>query len=213
MAQTKKALANNAKRVELAQQEFEKYKIYIAKQIHESCKISYVSEQYIQEVWRKEFAYTSEREMFLIRKTRHFLRLFPIDDRDYQSPVFLKSLVGLISDYLSIYTVKSGAGNRHDCKDVLIAALYSDNPHVNLTVDRYVKENNTQHYKWAKEKERKKAEKTKQPKTQKVEPSERPLVRCRTSTNDSYVSGPVRYRQIKERIAKYKAENALENIL
>ena len=141
MAQSKKLVKQHNIQCALAEQEFAQYIDYIAESIITKYGKSYQRAEDIKDNWRKTVEYSPECEEFLITKSKHFLRLFPITSRDYKSPVFLRSIIGLISEYLSVYSARKGVTNRNICTAEIRNKLYSDNPHVNLEMNRYIRQN------------------------------------------------------------------------
>jgi hypothetical protein len=141
MAQPKKLVKQHNIQCVLAEQEFAQYIDYIAESIITKYGKSYQRVADIKDNWRKTLEYSAECEDFLIAKSKHFLRLFPTTNHDYQSPVFFRNIIGLISDYLSVYFARKGVTNRNICTAEIRNKLYSDNPHVNLEMNRYIRQN------------------------------------------------------------------------
>ncbi len=141
MAQSKQLIKKHDKQHALAVLEFSNYVNYIVDKIIEGYGKSYQRAEDIKANWRKTLEYSAECEDFLIAKSKHFLRLFPTTNHDYQSPVFFRNIIGLISDYLSVYFARKGIKNRNICTADIRNKLYSDNPHVNLEMNRYIRQN------------------------------------------------------------------------
>lgn len=141
MAQSQKVVQQHDKQHALAISEFSNYVNFIVDEIIKEYGKSYQRAEDIKDNWRQTLEYSQEREEFLINKSKLFLRLFPTSSRDFQSPVFLKGIIGLISEYLSIYSARKGVKNRNICTAEIRDKLYSDNPHVNIEINRYVKRN------------------------------------------------------------------------
>ena len=141
MAQSKQLIKKHDKQHALAVLEFSNYVNYIVDKIIEGYGKSYQRAEDIKAKWRKTLEYSAECEDFLIAKSKHFLRLFPTTNHDYQSPVFFRNIIGLISDYLSVYFARKGIKNRNICTADIRNKLYSDNPHVNLEMNRYIRQN------------------------------------------------------------------------
>ena len=141
MAQSKKVIKKHDEQHDLAASEFSNYVDYIVDEIIKKYGKSYQRAEDIKDNWRKTLEYFPECEEFLITKSKHFLRLFPITSRDYKSPVFLRSIIGLICEYLSVYSARKGVTNRNICTAEIRNKLYTDNPHVNLEMNRYIRQN------------------------------------------------------------------------
>lgn len=141
MAQSQKVVQKHDNQRALAVLEFSNYVNFIVDEIIKEYGKSYQRAEDIKDNWRNILEYSPECEEFLIKKSKFFLRLFPTQNRDFQSPVFLKGIIGLISEYLSIYSARKGVKNRNICTAEIRDKLYSDNPHVNIEINRYVKRN------------------------------------------------------------------------
>lgn len=141
MAQSQKVVQQHDKQHALAVLEFSNYVNFIVDEIIKEYGKSYQRAEDIKDNWRQTLEYSPAREDFLINKSKLFLHLFPTSSRDFQSPVFLKGIIGLISEYLSIYSARKGVKNRNICTAEIRDKLYSDNPHVNIEINRYVKRN------------------------------------------------------------------------
>ena len=200
MAQSKQLIKKHDKQRNLAISEFSNYVNYIVDEIINKYGKSYQRAEDIKDNWRKTLEYTPECEQFLIAKSKHFLRLFPTTSRDFSSPVFFSNLVGLISEYLSLYSARKGVKNRNICTAEIRNKIYLDNPHVNLEMNRYIRQNERT---WGLQQKlkREKMRAKKQPKKSYTEPE--------THVYDSKF-GTMQYsRDVNLRIAALRAELGL----
>ncbi len=140
MAQSEKLKQMHAEQVAAAQKMFKAYKTFIAEEFILAFGGSYETTYNLPQDWRTYYAYKPECEEFLIDKTKTFIHAYPSTGRIYQSPVFLKNLTSLISEYLSVYVAKKG-WDRNTCTKYLKEILFNKNPHVQLETRRYTKEN------------------------------------------------------------------------
>ena len=140
MAQTKKCKQMHTEQVAAAQEMFESYKKFIVEEFIAKYGRSYERPDNLPTRWQDYYEYSPMAEEFLIDKTKTFIHVAPDIDRKHQSPVFLKNLIGLICEYLSLYTVKKG-WDRNTCTKYLRTILFDKNQHVQLEMQRYVKEN------------------------------------------------------------------------
>ena len=141
MAQSKKVTNMHAEQVAEAVQIFEIYKKFIAEEFIARFGGSYESPESLPCDWRDYYEYKPHCEEVLIDITKTFIHAYPSIERKHKSPVFLKNITSLISEYLSKYIAKKG-WDRNACTKYLKEILFSKNRHVQLEINRYVKENN-----------------------------------------------------------------------
>jgi len=145
MAQSKNAKQLHAKQVALAEEQFETYKDFIIKEFVDKFGGSYQTAEGLKKIWRNVFIYTPKCENFLIEKTVIFLGCaLSSKNRDFQSPVFFRTLIGKISEYLAVYIEKKGEP-RNACSQRLRDIL-TKSGHVQSRTKEYVKQNQK---KWA----------------------------------------------------------------
>ena len=138
MATSKKLKQKHAAQAAAAQVQFENYKDFIVKELVEKFGGSYQTAETMKDVWRDSFIFHPECEKFLITKTQMFLFLLE-DKHNNKSPCFLKTLIGLISEYLAKYICKKGI-SRNDCTQQLIKVLFTDNRFIQNKLKSYQKE-------------------------------------------------------------------------
>jgi len=145
MAKSKRLIQLHEQQLAKSKVQFELYKEFIVKEFVDAFGSSYQRAEDLKDIWRKTFSFNPKCKKFLIEKTKLFIYILPLDSKGeniYQSPVFLKSLIGQISDYLSVYMCKEGLKQRNEYTKELINILYNENKHVNLELGRYVSRNN-----------------------------------------------------------------------
>lgn len=162
MAQPEKLKQKHAQQVTAAHIQFENYKDEIIKKVVEEFAGSYQTTNDLKKIWRERLEYHPEREKFLLSKTNLFLLLLD-DKHTYKSPCFLRTLVGLISDYLSRYICKKGI-SRNACTQELVKKLFTDNRVIQNKIKDYQKENAC----YSKKQRKQKAKIAKMPKREKV---------------------------------------------
>lgn len=140
MPMSKNLKKKRAAQAAAAREQFELYKQYIVKELVEAFGGSYQNAESMKDVWRTAFVYTPECEKFLIKKTNLFVFLMSGENRTTQGPVFFKNLIGLISEYLSVYISKKGMA-RNDCTKELNERLFDKNTHIQSTIKNYIKPN------------------------------------------------------------------------
>ena len=164
MAQTKKIINMHAEQVAEAVQIFETYKQFITEQFIARFGNSYDTPESLPCDWRDYYEYVPYCEEKLIDITKTFIHAYPSSERKYQSPAFLRTLTGLISEYLSKYVAKKGC-SRNTCTQYLKEILFKNNRHVQLEINRYTKANNRA---WGlKQKKKREEAATQQPKKRK----------------------------------------------
>ena len=82
--------------------EFLEYKVYILDKFLDKFGKSYDNVETLRDRWFHEYAYTADREEFLIQTSKLYLRIFP-KTRDLK---FLNALTNHMADYLSEYTMR-----------------------------------------------------------------------------------------------------------
>ena len=82
--------------------EFLEYKVYILDKFLDKFGKSYDNVETLRDRWFHEYAYTADREEFLIQISKLYLRIFP-KTRDLK---FLNALTNHMADYLSEYTMR-----------------------------------------------------------------------------------------------------------
>lgn len=140
MPMSKTLKKKRAAQVVAARNQFESYKEYIVKELVDAFGGSYQNAQSMKDVWRTAFVYTPECERFLIKKTNLFVFLMSGENRTTQGPVFFKNLIGLISEYLSVYISKKGI-SRNDCTKELTERFFDKNSHVQSVIKNYMRQN------------------------------------------------------------------------
>lgn len=140
MAQTKQCKQMHEEQLVAARKMFEAYKKFIVEEFIAKYGRSYERPDNLPTRWQDYYEYSPLAEEFLIEKTKTFIHVAPATDRKHQSPVFLKNLIGLICEHLSLYTMKKG-WDRNTCTKYLRTMLFDKNNHVQLEMQRYVKEN------------------------------------------------------------------------
>ena len=141
MAQTEQCKKMHEEQVAAAQEMFKSYKKLIVEEFVAKFGGSYETTSNLPADWRTHYSYKPECEEFLIKKTKTFIHVAPSVDRKYKSPVFLRNLTSMISEYLSSYIAKKG-WKRNDCTKYLQEILFNKNRHVQNETQRYVAKNN-----------------------------------------------------------------------
>ncbi len=108
--------------------------------------------------WRNEYEWTKERENSVIMATKTFICLLPETEEDYKNPRFWNCLISKISEYLSVYTARSG-DNKHNESERLFNILFTENRHVQRLIQEYEQIINKVHAKNKKNKHKKKLRK------------------------------------------------------
>ncbi len=119
------------KHTSAVQKLFSQYITYIAQQIiiSEHAK-SYMTPTESRNKWRVMIDYKPEVEEFLIQKTKVFIRLLDLRDSNSTNPVFLKSFVNLVADYLSGYTAHNKNVTRRSEVKRLTKVLWDENSYI-----------------------------------------------------------------------------------
>ena len=138
MAMTENRKRMHARQVAAAENEFEIYKTFIAKEFIERFGSSYQTPKEMRDVWRQEFTFCPEHENFLIKRSKFFMLMLE-DSIDNKSPCFLRTLTGKISQYLSTYICKKGV-DRNVCTHQIREALFIKNKYVQSLLYNYAKE-------------------------------------------------------------------------
>ncbi len=115
-------------------QEFLTYKNYILEKFLEKFGKSYDNVETLRDRWFHEYAYTADREEFLVQASKLYLRIFP-KTRDLK---FLNALTNHMADYLSEYTMRDTEYKtkeerravRKAEKEALKRALYTENSYI-----------------------------------------------------------------------------------
>jgi len=129
----------HAKQDNSVKEQFESYKIFITKEFIEEFGSSFQTVEEFGNTWRKDFAYSVERQDFLEFKTRFFIRMLPEKNGITNSPRYLKNLLHLISDYLSVFVNRRNPEiSRNICVDELFKKLYG--AHAQHVGDVYTKQ-------------------------------------------------------------------------
>lgn len=113
-----------------AQQVFHEYIMKTSVDFISSFGPAYMFQHEVRNKWRNEIPYSEKAEDFLIHHTRIFLRLMDDNNPNSKNPVFLKSLVNLIVDYLSAYTMHAPNRTRNAAKKILNDKLWENNPYI-----------------------------------------------------------------------------------
>ena len=119
-------------------QEFLRYKNYILEKFLDKFGKSYDNVENLRDRWFHEYAYTADREEFLIQTSKLYLRIFP-NTRDLK---FLNALTNHMADYLSEYTMRDKTyetkeerrAARKAEKEALKRALYTENSYIQTLV-------------------------------------------------------------------------------
>ena len=118
--------------------EFLEYKVYILDKFLDKFGKSYDNVETLRDRWFHEYAYTADREEFLIQTSKLYLRIFP-KTRDLK---FLNALTNHMADYLSEYTMRDKEytskedrrAARKAEKAALKKALYTENSYIQTLV-------------------------------------------------------------------------------
>ena len=121
---------SNKHRNSAVQQEFHKFINDISEKVIPVYGTSYMFHPETRNKWRHEIAYSAEAEDFLVRSTRVFIRMMDDKSSNSKNPVFLKSLVNLMADYLSSYTMRAPNRTRNAAKQILMDALWNNNSYI-----------------------------------------------------------------------------------
>ncbi|MBE6461607.1 MAG: hypothetical protein E7006_02055 [Alphaproteobacteria bacterium] len=113
-----------------AQQLFHEYIMETSKKFISSFGPAYMFQHEVRNRWRNEIPYSEKAEDFLVYDTRLFLRLLNDKNPNSTNPVFLKSLINLIVDYLSAYTMRAPGRTRNAAKKILKDKLWDNNPYI-----------------------------------------------------------------------------------
>lgn len=138
MAKSKKLKEVRAQQMAAAEVQFEAYKDFIVEKFIEKFGGSYQTAETMRNTWRDTFVFRPEYEAFLLSKTRMFLLLLE-DTQSNKSPCFLRTLTGLISQYLSKYICKKGISS-NDCTQQLMKILFTNNTMVQNKIKNYLKD-------------------------------------------------------------------------
>ena len=119
-------------------QEFLEYKKYILEKFLEKFGKSYDNVENLRDRWFHEYAYTADREEFLIQASKLYMRIFP-KTRDLK---FLNALTNHMADYLSEYTMRyttyetkeERRAARKTEKAALKEALYTKNTYIQTLI-------------------------------------------------------------------------------
>lgn len=141
MAKTNKLKQLHNDQVELAKKTFEQYKNVIVEEFVEEFGGSYQTASQVKDSWRTIFKYEPECEDFLKFRTRIFLRMLPFGEQTYRNPRFLRILVQMICDYLSVYIVRKDANlKRNEVTAALYESLFNHNPCIQNTKRSFIRE-------------------------------------------------------------------------
>ena len=149
MAQSERMTLMHNEQKQLAEEVFKnQYKEYIVKELANELTISYITPESLQNTWRKELAYYKDLESFLLWRTHIFIVLLSNTDKkidkNLKSPTFLKTFIGLVSDYLSTYTCKKGV-NQNDCRQEIRDFLLTNDKYTQIALKRYAAINNEEY--------------------------------------------------------------------
>ena len=136
---SKKLKQKRAAQASVARGQFELYKEYIVRELVENFGGSYQTPESMKNIWRTAFVYKPECEKFLIKKTNLFIFLMSGENNTTQGPVFFKTLINLISEYLAAYISKKGVPY-DDCTKELTKYFFDKNSHVQSTIKNYIAE-------------------------------------------------------------------------
>ena len=140
MAMSKRLKQLHAKQVAAAETQFEAYKNFIVQEFIDKFGGSYQTSSGMMDIWRNAFVFRPECEDFLMEKTKMFLFLLD-NNHDHKSPHFLKSLIGKISEYLSVYICKKGV-KRNTCTQQIKQILFDKNRYIQMMLRHYQSESN-----------------------------------------------------------------------
>lgn len=141
MAKTNNLKQLHNDQVELAKKTFAQYKDVIVEEFVEEFGGSYQTVDQVKDSWRTIFKYAPECEDFLKFRTRIFLRMLPSDEAIYRNPRFLRILVQLISDYLSVYIVRKDANlKRNEVTAALYETLFNKNSCIQKKKNSFIRE-------------------------------------------------------------------------
>lgn len=130
-------MGNKASRQTAAQKVFSNYTQYISKLVIDKYGPSYTTQQDIRNRWRNLIPYSIGIEDFLIFQTKMYIRFLDSRDPNSTNPQFLESLVKLMADYLSAYTMqKENHMTRKKAKELLKAELYDNCSYIKNLIAR-----------------------------------------------------------------------------
>ena len=111
---------------------FSDYISFVSPQVIMTHGISYMDTTASRNKWRSEIPYSQETEQFLIMKTKLFISTLDSQDSTSTNPLFLKSLINLIADYLSAYVVRKPGKqiSRHAVTKILKYQLWDENNYI-----------------------------------------------------------------------------------
>lgn len=130
-----------------ATEQFASYKKYIVEEFIRKFGGSYQMPEQYMKTWRKEFDWTQEREDFIKEKTNLFICLLSPEKRIiYRNPIFFKTLMYCICNYLAVYTCRKEETLRTLAPDEfidktpyqeqLLHELYEDNKYIKVWLEK-----------------------------------------------------------------------------
>ena len=121
----------NKKKSPAVLEQFAQYTRSISEYAIETHGGSYQTYQELRNSWRTSFAYSPKIEADIIHATKFYIRMLTLPNGRATDPHFLYSLIELIADFLSGYTVrKTPDVSRHQEYKQLIQVLWDKNPYI-----------------------------------------------------------------------------------
>ena len=119
------------------QRTFSYYTKYISNKIIKKYGPTLSNYEDIKNEWRYSVPFSKEIEEYIILKTRVYIITLDSRNPNYTNPDFLKSLIRSISDYLSVYTMRSDEmQNRKKAKEILKLKLYDEFQYIKNMIER-----------------------------------------------------------------------------
>jgi len=143
-------------RHEAATEQFALYKEYIVGEFIHKFGGSYQMPEQHMKTWRKKFDWTQEREDFIKEKTNFFICLLPSEKRIiYRNPIFFKTLMYFICNYLAVYTCRKEETlrtltpgefiDKTPYQEQLLHELYEDNKCTKAWLEKCTPANKQEH--------------------------------------------------------------------
>ncbi len=115
------------------QKAFAEYTLYITAEFVDQYGASYVRSQDIRNAWRHTTKYNEEIELFLIVKSKTFIRALDARSSNSTNLQFLDALTNRMADYLSAYSAKNPAiMKRKHARDILKQELFHKSSYINF---------------------------------------------------------------------------------
>ena len=109
---------------------------FINKSVIEQHGKSYMTPENTRNKWRVEIAYSITVEKFLLTQTKLFINMLDSRDKNTTNPMFLKSLVNEISDYLSKYIMRGKNTNRNGATKEIKEILWNETRHIQYVLTK-----------------------------------------------------------------------------